>query len=66
LSRGGLPASEQEVNTVLYRAVRYEADALVFASVYYRFLVSALLLAGLTAASMVVGWLLAPGRKNPP
>jgi hypothetical protein len=65
LSRAGLPAPEQEANTLLYRAVRFEADALVFASVYYLFLISALLLAGLTVAAMVVGWFLSPGRRNP-
>jgi hypothetical protein len=64
LSRAGLPAPEQEANTLLYRAVRFEADTLVFASVYYLFMVSALVLAGLTVAVLVGGRLLRWGRAS--
>jgi hypothetical protein len=64
LSRAGLPGSEQEANTVLYRAVRFEADSLTFASVYYLFMISALILAGLTAMTSIAGRLLRWGRPG--
>jgi MFS family permease len=46
LARIGAPAPEHTAEALLYRAIRYEADNMVFAFIYAAFLAASLVLAG--------------------
>lgn len=48
LGTEGNPAPDRAVEVLMYRAVNYEADNLVFATIYAAFLAAALVLAGIT------------------
>lgn len=48
LRTAGNPAPDHAVDALMYRAVNYEADNLVFASIYAAFMVATLVLAGIT------------------
>lgn len=49
IERAGGPAAERTAEGLMYRFVNYEADNLVFATIYAAFLAAALVLAGLCA-----------------
>jgi hypothetical protein len=56
LARAGSADPEREAEVLLYRAVNFEADNLVFASMYGTFTISALVMAGLAAGLLLWGW----------
>jgi hypothetical protein len=57
LRAAGDSAPERSADVLLYRFVNYEADNLVFASIYAAFLVAALVLAGISFALWIGRWL---------
>jgi len=66
LREAGNPAPERSAEVLLYRGVNYEADNLVFASIYVTFFVAALALAGVSLGLWVWCWLRAPPRLLAP
>jgi hypothetical protein len=60
LRAAGDPAPDRTAEALLYRFVNYEAENLVFASLYTAFLVASLVLAGVCLALWVWQWLRAP------
>jgi hypothetical protein len=53
LAEAGAPAPDRQAETLLYRAVNYESDNLVFAAIYATFMAAALILAALCAVLLV-------------
>jgi hypothetical protein len=64
LHRTGQPSPERSAYVLLNRFIHYEADNLVFATIYAAFSLAALGLAGLTVGCWVVRFLHGPRRRR--